>query len=87
MHYAEKVLSVRDGLPKFIANNRNIENDDIVLWHTFGHTHVCKPEDMPVMACEYAGFTLKPNGFFVENPANDVPPSAKKSAGKSCCGG
>ncbi|MHA4875145.1 copper amine oxidase, partial [Enterococcus faecium] len=34
-----------DGLPKFIANNRNIENEDIVLWHTFGHTHVCKPED------------------------------------------
>ena len=41
--------------PKFIAGNRKIENEDIVLWHTFAHTHVCKPEDMPVMAVEYAG--------------------------------
>ncbi len=70
-----------DGLPKFIAGNRNIENDDIVLWHTFGHTHVCKPEDMPVMACEYAGFMLKPNGFFSANPAMDLPPD-KNTASK-----
>ena len=58
---------------KFIAQNRNIENEDIVLWHTFGHTHVCKPEDMPVMPVEYAGFTLKPTGFFASNPAMDLP--------------
>ncbi len=83
-----------DGLPKFIAQNRAIENEDIVLWHTFGHTHVCKPEDMPVMACEYAGFSLKPNGFFSANPAMDLPPdvnAASKRAsdpddgGGSCC--
>lgn len=40
------------------------------------------------MPTAYIGFMLKPNGFFKENPANDVPPSAKKSAGKSaCCSG
>lgn len=47
--------------------------DDIVVWHSFGHTHVCKPEDFPVMPVEYAGFTLKPSGFFGENPAIDLP--------------
>ena len=62
-----------DGMPKFIAGNRKIENEDIVLWHTFAHTHVCKPEDMPVMAVEYAGFMLKPTGFFASNPAMDLP--------------
>lgn len=78
-----------DGLPRYIAANRPIENADIVLWHTFGHTHVCKPEDFPVMPVEYAGFMLKPNGFFAENPAMDLPPDAnansKDQRGTSCC--
>jgi primary-amine oxidase len=77
-------------VPKFIAGNRAIENEDIVLWHTFGHTHVCKPEDMPVMACEYAGFMLKPNGFFSANPAMDLPPdknAASKRASEPAAGG
>ena len=62
-----------DGLPRYIQQNRNIENTDIVLWHSFGHTHVCKPEDFPVMPVEYAGFTLKPNGFFDANAAIGLP--------------
>jgi primary-amine oxidase len=75
-----------DGLPKWTAADRSIANTDVVLWYTFGHTHLPRPEDYPVMPTAYIGFMLKPAGFFVENPANDVPPSAKK-AGKSCCGG
>ena len=80
-----------DGLPKYIQQNRNLENTDLVLWHTFGHTHFCKPEDFPIMPVEYAGFMLKPNGFFSENPAMDLPPdknNASKSdagSGGSCC--
>ncbi|SEE66165.1 primary-amine oxidase [Rhizobiales bacterium GAS191] len=62
-----------DGLPRYVQQNREIENRDIVLWHSFGHTHVCKPEDFPVMPVEYAGFTLKPNGFFSANAAMDLP--------------
>jgi primary-amine oxidase len=45
-----------------------------VVWHTFGATHFCRPEDFPVMPVEYVGFSLKPNGFFAENPAMDLPP-------------
>jgi primary-amine oxidase len=79
-----------DGLPKYIQQNRPIENEDIVVWHTFGHTHVCKPEDFPIMPVEYAGFTLRPNGFFAENPAMDLPAdrnaaSADARNDTSCC--
>ncbi|MDU6834409.1 MAG: tyramine oxidase, partial [Bradyrhizobium sp.] len=62
-----------DGLPRYAAQNRPIENTDIVVWHSFGHTHVCKPEDFPVMPVEYAGFMLKPVGFFSANAGFDVP--------------
>jgi primary-amine oxidase len=76
-----------DGLPKYIAKNRNIENEDIVVWHTFGHTHVCKPEDFPIMPVEYTGFILKPNGFFSENPAMDLPPDRNLGSKdqRDCC--
>ncbi len=64
-----------DGLPAYSAKNRSIENTDVVLWHTFGLTHVPRPEDWPVMPVEYCGFSLVPSGFFERNPALDVPPT------------
>lgn len=63
------------GLPSYAANDRSVENTDIVVWHSFGLTHVPRPEDWPVMPVEYCGFTLQPVGFFDRNPALDVPPS------------
>jgi primary-amine oxidase len=74
-----------DGLIKWTAADRSIANTDIVLWYTFGHTHIPRPEDYPVMPTAYIGFLLKPNGFFSENPANDVPPSPAVASAKSCC--
>ena len=74
-----------DGLKSWTEQDRPIENTDVVLWYTFGHTHIPRPEDYPVMPTAYIGFTLKPNGFFPANPANDVPPSPKKAAGGPCC--
>ncbi len=79
-----------DGLPAWVARNRPIEDTEVVLWHSFGHTHVCKPEDFPVMPVEYAGFTLKPNNFFDANPAMDLPPerdaaSVQDGDDPSCC--
>lgn len=73
-----------EGLPTWTAADRPIAGKDVVLWYTFGHTHLPRPEDYPVMPTAYIGFLLKPSGFFAENPANDVPPSAKP-AKKSCC--
>jgi primary-amine oxidase len=82
-----------DGLPAWVQQNRPIENEDIVVWHSFGVSHVCKPEDFPIMPVEYAGFMLKPNNFFAANPAMDLPGEANGhsvrhgEASASCCGG
>ena len=65
------------GLPAFIAADRDIDGADIVLWHTFGPTHVPRPEDWPVMPVARCGFVLKPTGFFNRNPTLDVPPPAR----------
>ncbi|MDT7593189.1 MAG: primary-amine oxidase [Pseudonocardiales bacterium] len=62
-----------DGLPRWTAADRNVDGEDIVVWHTFGPTHFPRPEDWPVMPVDYAGFTLKPVGFFDRNPTLDVP--------------
>src|SRR6516165_2785849 len=63
------------GLPEWTARDRPIVDTDIVVWHSFGVTHVPRPEDWPVMPVEYTGFSLVPFGFFERNPALDVPPS------------
>jgi primary-amine oxidase len=70
-----------EGLPRWIQGDRPIENTDVVVWYTFGHHHIPRPEDWPVMPVAYSGFTLKPLGFFDANPALDVPPSEHS---KSC---
>jgi primary-amine oxidase len=64
------------GLPAWTARDRPLVDTDVVLWHTFGVTHLPRPEDWPVMPVEYTGFWLIPFGFFDRNPALDVPPSA-----------
>ena len=76
-----------DGLVKWTEADRSIDNTDVVLWYTFGHTHIPRPEDYPIMPAAYIGFMLKPNGFFAMNPANDLPPSAKMKSGLSVVGG
>lgn len=65
------------GLPAWIAadENASIENEDIVLWHTFGVTHFPSPEDYPIMPAEPMSVLLRPRNFFAQNPCMDVPPS------------
>lgn len=74
-----------DGLIQWTEQDRAIENTDVVLWYTMGHTHIPRPEDYPVMPTAYIGFLLKPAGFFDLNPANDLPPSVKKESKGGCC--
>jgi len=64
-----------DGLPRWTSADRAIVDTDVVVWHTFGLTHIPRPEDWPVMPVESTGFLLAPVGFFDRNPALDVPPS------------
>ena len=70
------VQSAQDrGLPEWTAQNRAIENADVVLWYVFGIHHITRPEDWPVMPVDTVSFWLKPIGFFDRNPALDVPPT------------
>jgi primary-amine oxidase len=63
------------GLPVWTAQNRSIDNTDVVLWYVFGIHHITRPEDWPVMPVDTVSFWLKPFGFFDRNPALDVPPT------------
>ncbi len=74
-----------DGLPKWMSGNRNLEDKDVVIWYTFGHNHIPRLEDWPVMPVVYTGFSIKPSGFFDRNPALDVPPSDNQCACEGEC--
>lgn len=63
------------GLPAYTANNRSIEDTDIVLWYTMGFHHVPSAEDWPVYNLGWHSVTLRPFNFFDRNPALDVPPA------------
>ncbi len=62
------------GLPVWTAQNRSIEDTDVVLWYVFGIHHITRPEDWPIMPVDTVSFWLKPFGFFDRNPALDLPP-------------
>lgn len=64
------------GLAEFVKADRRLDDQDVVVWHTFGAHHVVRPEDWPVMPVSHVGFKLKPVSFFDGNPALDMPPTA-----------
>lgn len=75
------------GLPEWTAADRSVVDEDIVVWYTFGHHHVPRPEDWPVMPVATIGFKLKPVGFFDNNPALDVAPPTPRSHACHVIGG
>ena len=70
------------GLPAYASNDRPVDGEDIVVWHTFGLTHFPRTEDWPVMPVDYTGFQLRPENFFDRNPTLDVPADPN---GAHCC--
>jgi primary-amine oxidase len=62
-----------EGVTDYTADHANVDGTDLVVWYTTGFTHVPAVEDFPVMNRETVGFSLRPNGFFDENPALDAP--------------
>ena len=73
------------GLPDWVQDDEPLVDEDVVLWHSFGVTHVPRLEDFPVMPCESCGFMLKPDGFFTGNPGIDLPPDVSKGSKEECC--
>jgi primary-amine oxidase len=66
-----------DGLPKWTKADRELTDRDLVVWYTFGQTHVPRLEDWPVMPVSSVGFMIRPDGFFDGNPALDLPSPVK----------
>jgi primary-amine oxidase len=62
-----------DGLARWAAADRSLDDERIVVWYTLNYHHLPRPEDWPVQPCVYAGFHWMPSGFFDCNPALDVP--------------
>jgi primary-amine oxidase len=71
-----------DGLPNWTKANRKVDNTEIALWYVFAHNHVPRPEDWPVMPVAMLGFQFRPDGFFEQSAAMDVPPPPAKD---HCC--
>ena len=62
-----------DGLPRWTAADRPVDDEHIVVWHTVNYHHWPRPEDWPVQPTVYASFHWMPDGFFDENPTMDMP--------------
>ncbi|KAI9623240.1 hypothetical protein H4Q26_014736 [Puccinia striiformis f. sp. tritici PST-130] len=71
-----------DSIENWLAIDRSIDNTDIVTYLTFGVNHIPTPEQFPVMSAETLTVTLKPSGFFDQNPSLDVP-NAQDSRSRS----
>ena len=63
-----------EGLPEWVKQDRSVENEDVVVWYNLNQTHVCAPEDWPILPAKMMSFKLEPTHFFEENPSMDVPP-------------
>ncbi|SFS14888.1 primary-amine oxidase [Agrococcus baldri] len=72
------------GLPASVEAGGEVDGGDLVVWHSFGLTHIPRPEDWPIMPVDYSGFWVKPYGFLDRNPALDVP---EAGGGCGCAGG
>ncbi|CAL8090522.1 unnamed protein product [Orchesella dallaii] len=79
--YASGLWMDNDGLADWVKENltASVVKTDVVLWHVFGITNVPVVENWPVSSDKQGstGFILKPNFFFTENPAVNVPVSSK----------
>ena len=70
------------GMADLVAQDRPIENTDIVLWHVFGLHHPPRPEDFPVQPCISSGFTLMPSRVLRRQPLHRSAAGVNKA---SCC--
>ena len=90
--FPNQATGADDGLHIWTQADRNIVDQDLVVWYTFGMHHVVRLEDWPVMPRQNIGFMLEPHGFFDQNPTLNLPSSETRSEttsthGGQCCTG
>lgn len=88
--YPNQSTNGDDGLPAWTQANRNIVDQDIVVWYTFGMHHVVRLEDWPVMPRQNIGFRMEPHGFFDQNPTLNLPSTETTTTttdAAQCCTG
>jgi primary-amine oxidase len=60
------------GMPVYLKNNDNLENEDIVFWYTINFFHEPHTEDYPFISTVRTGVQLMPHNFFGINPATSI---------------
>lgn len=58
------------GIKSWVEGREAVRDEDIVIWHTFGLTHLPRVEDFPIMPAEIVQLHLSPLNFcaFVSCP-------------------
>lgn len=57
------------GLGKYVKDDENVDNDDIVVWYNMFYGHHPSTEDYPFVPVKYFSLKLYPENFFELNPA------------------
>lgn len=68
------------GVADMIARDEPVEDEDLVVWATFGLTHNPRVEDWPVMPVEIHELKLRPSDFWTENPGIDLPTNRNETS-------
>lgn len=86
--FPNQATGADDGLHIWTQKDRNIVDQDLVVWYTFGMHHVVRLEDWPIMPRQNIGFMLEPHGFFDQNPTLNLPSNitASTESASHCCG-
>ncbi|WP_441339098.1 copper amine oxidase, partial [Pseudarthrobacter sulfonivorans] len=83
--FPNQATGADDGLHIWTQKDRNIVDQDLVVWYTFGMHHVVRLEDWPVMPRQNIGFMLEPHGFFDQNPTLNLPSNIEATTNGQCC--
>jgi primary-amine oxidase len=66
-----------DGLPAWTAQNRSIDDTDLVVWYTLGFHHITAAEDWPVLPTHPKSVTLRPFNFFDRSQVINLAPASE----------
>jgi len=80
--YPNQNENPKDGVAQWVKRDESIVDEDIVVFHTFGFTHLPSVDEFPLMAMEYTSISLKPSNFFGQYIGLTVPPPPGHCDGK-----